>query len=111
MSQKLLRNRIIELGEEEDEECQFGPYGQCSIEDVENSVVQETLGQERVGQLAEASENQQGKSTESASSTNVESNTKASGGLGLNSDMQLILRMLQEGAESRIADKAEILKH
>jgi chromosome segregation ATPase len=37
----------------------------------------------------------------------AESNTAASGGSGANSDMQLILQMLKEGAENRIADKAE----
>jgi hypothetical protein len=45
MSQRLLRNRIVEVGEEE--EMQFGPYRQNAMEETERQSEEIGCGQER----------------------------------------------------------------
>jgi hypothetical protein len=108
MSQKLLRNRIIELGEEDEEEL-LGPYGQGLAEDMENDSQEAVTMQEQPIQAVEAS-SKNPPTPEPAPSTSVESTTGVSGGQAAN-DVQLLMQMLhsfqQKQEENNIADKKE----
>jgi hypothetical protein len=99
MSQKSLRNRIIELGEEDEEEL-FGPYGQGSAEDMENSDSQEAVAQRTEPPVEVSPKNPP--TPEPVPSTSVESTTRAS--RGFNFDLQQLFQMLEE---NRQRDKKE----